>query len=98
MPCPTYPEIRLALWARNGVQQMLDEFAPNAVHIATEGPIGWMTRRYCKKRGVPFTTASDGHTPEALGNHYVDLRTELSSRGITEVSAFDARVRRAVSV
>jgi hypothetical protein len=40
-PCPTYPEIRLALFAGKGVARILDEARPDAVHIATEAPLGW---------------------------------------------------------
>ena len=69
VPCPTYPEIRLALPGYSYVIERLDMINPDAVHIATEGPIGWMTRRYCKKRGVPFTTAFHTRFPE-----YVSFR------------------------
>src|SRR5215813_1791348 len=40
VPCPTYPEIRLALWPSGKLAKRLDAFAPDAVHIATEGPLG----------------------------------------------------------
>ena len=50
IPCPTYPEIRLALWPFGGVARMLDDFQPEAIHIATEGPLGMAARRYCRKR------------------------------------------------
>ena len=57
VPCPTYPEIRLAIPGYHYVIERLGCIAPDAVHIATEGPIGWMARRYCRQRGIPFTTA-----------------------------------------
>ncbi len=69
-PCPTYPEIRLALPGYNYVVERLDLINPDAVHIATEGPIGWMTRRYCKKRGVPFTTAFHTRFPEYVSSRF----------------------------
>ena len=47
IPCPTYPEIRLALTRPGAVASRLREFAPNAIHIATEGPLGLAARRYC---------------------------------------------------
>lgn len=70
VPCPTYPEIRLALPAYSYVIERLDVINPDAVHIATEGPIGWMTRRYCKKRGVPFTTAFHTRFPEYVSSRF----------------------------
>src|SRR5262245_56386248 len=70
--CPTYPEIRLAIGCGGKVTRRLDAFAPDAVHIATEGPIGWATRRWCRKRGVPFTTSFHTRFPD-----YVAVRTGL---------------------
>ncbi|MFT7577236.1 MAG: glycosyltransferase involved in cell wall biosynthesis [Alphaproteobacteria bacterium] len=70
VPCPTYPEIRLALPGYNYVIDRLDLINPDAVHIATEGPIGWMTRRYCRKRGVPFTTSFHTRFPEYVSSRF----------------------------
>lgn len=64
MPCPTYPEIRLTLFESGKVARELDEFNPECVHIATEGPIGLTVRRYCLKRDLPFTTAYHTQFPE----------------------------------
>jgi len=72
IPCPTYPEIRLALWCKRGVAKRLDRFAPQAVHIATEGPIGWAARAWCLKRKVPFTTSFHTRFPD-----YVSVRTGI---------------------
>ncbi|NOX82503.1 MAG: glycosyltransferase family 1 protein [Alphaproteobacteria bacterium] len=57
IPLPSYPEIRLSLLPNRKVAKMINEFQPDAVHIATEGPIGRATRRFCKRRGYPFTTS-----------------------------------------
>ena len=56
-PCPTYPEIRLSVLPYAGVRRQFETFAPDAVHIATEGPLGLAARRYCLKRNIAFTTA-----------------------------------------
>lgn len=53
---PMYPQIRLALFARRRVAQMIDKQKPDAIHIMTEGPLGWAARSACMKRGIPFTT------------------------------------------
>lgn len=46
-PCPGYPGIDLAVHPGAGVQRALDALQPEAIHIATEGPLGWAARRYC---------------------------------------------------
>jgi glycosyltransferase involved in cell wall biosynthesis len=56
-PLPTYPEIRLALFQRQALTREIAEFAPDAVHIATEGSLGLTARRICVKHGIAFTTA-----------------------------------------
>ncbi|GGB70192.1 glycosyltransferase family 4 protein [Blastomonas aquatica] len=66
IPCPSYPEIRLALVTRHGVGARLDDFAPDAVHIATEGPLGIAARRFCLDHGYPFTTAYHTQFPDYL--------------------------------
>lgn len=72
LPCPTYPEIRLALATRAGVGRRLDDFRPDAVHIATEGPLGWAARRHCVSRKRLFTTAYHTQFPD-----YAAQRTHL---------------------
>ncbi len=57
LPCPTYPEIRLSLFPTPGIRKTIEEFSPEAIHIATEGPLGIAARRYCLDRELPFTTA-----------------------------------------
>ncbi|MGQ0577899.1 MAG: glycosyltransferase family 4 protein [Betaproteobacteria bacterium] len=57
IPCPTYPEIRLSLMPYAGVRRQVEDFAPDAIHIATEGPLGLAARRYCVKRKIAFTSA-----------------------------------------
>jgi glycosyltransferase involved in cell wall biosynthesis len=62
--CPTYPEIRLSLWPARGVQRALDAFAPQALHIATEGPLGLAARRCCLRHGMRFTTSYHTQFPQ----------------------------------
>ncbi|RAU22981.1 alpha-mannosyltransferase [Paramagnetospirillum kuznetsovii] len=66
IPCPTYPEIRLALRPGRKLAQMIESAQPCAIHIATEGPLGWAARRYCIRRGLPFTTAYHTRFPEYI--------------------------------
>ncbi|WP_246152178.1 glycosyltransferase family 4 protein [Roseospira navarrensis] len=64
VPCPTYPQIRLALAPRHGIGAAMTDWAPTVVHIATEGPLGWAARGLCIDRGWPFTTAFHTRFPE----------------------------------
>jgi len=69
IPLPTYNEIRLSLFPGRKIRRMLDEFVPEAIHIATEGPIGLAVRAYCQRNKLPFTTSYHTQFPE-----YVRLR------------------------
>jgi glycosyltransferase involved in cell wall biosynthesis len=64
--CPTYPEIRLSLLPRNAMRTHIGGFAPHALHIATEGPLGIAARRYCKKNNLRFTTSYHTQFPQYL--------------------------------
>ncbi len=73
IPCPSYPEIRLAFAGWRKVGRHIRAFAPQAIHISTEGPLGLAARRWCLKHGFPFTTAYHTRFPE-----YVAARLPLS--------------------
>lgn len=64
LPCPTYPEIRLSLFPSSRLSHMLKLFAPDAIHLVTEGPLGWAARGFCRRNGIPFTTAYHTRFPE----------------------------------
>ena len=66
IPCPGYSEIRLAMTNHVAVGRKLDAIDPDAIHIATEGPIGLAARRYCLSRSIPFTTAYHTQFPDYL--------------------------------
>jgi glycosyltransferase involved in cell wall biosynthesis len=70
LPCPTYPEIRLALLPRRRIAALIDAYRPEAVHIATEGPLGIAARRFCLERGQPFTTAFHTRFPEYVAARF----------------------------
>jgi glycosyltransferase involved in cell wall biosynthesis len=65
-PCPGYAGIDLAIRPAKALREMLDELQPQAIHIATEGPLGWAARSYCLKRRLAFTTAFHTKFPEIL--------------------------------
>ena len=64
IPCPTYPEIRLAVWPGRRVARRLRDAAPEAIHIATEGPLGIAARRYCERERLCFTTSYHTQFPQ----------------------------------
>ncbi|MEP2742967.1 glycosyltransferase family 4 protein [Bauldia litoralis] len=66
MPMPTYPEIRLALALPGTIARKAAAMAPDGVHIATEGPIGYAIRRWCLATARPFTTSFHTRFPEYL--------------------------------
>jgi glycosyltransferase involved in cell wall biosynthesis len=74
LPCPTYPDIRLAIGCGGAVRRRLDAAGADAIHIATEGPLGWAARRWCLSRGVPFSTSFHTRFPD-----YLAMRTGLSA-------------------
>ena len=74
-PCPTYPEIRLAWRPYAGVKSKLDEFQPERIHIATEGPLGIAARRYCRRNNLSFTTSYHTQFPQ-----YVRKRAPIPLR------------------
>ena len=52
---PSYPDLRLALPSPWKIAELIDAAKPDSIHIATEGPIGFLVRRYCRKHRLPFT-------------------------------------------
>ena len=65
-PCPGYAGIDLAIRPGRELARRLDALAPDAVHLATEGPLGWAARAYCRRRGLAYTTAFHTRFPEIL--------------------------------
>lgn len=65
-PCPGYAGIDLAVRPAKELARRLDALAPDAIHIATEGPLGWAARRYCLRHKLAFTTAYHTRFPEIL--------------------------------
>ena len=66
VPCPGYSSIRLAVRARAQLSRMLPTFRPDAIHIATEGPLGLAARAHCLRHGARFTTAFHTRFPEYM--------------------------------
>jgi glycosyltransferase involved in cell wall biosynthesis len=75
LPCPTYPDIRLSVLPRRKLARLMEEFRPDALHIATEGPLGIAARQIARKRRWVFTTAFHTRFPE-----YLRARTRVPTR------------------
>jgi glycosyltransferase involved in cell wall biosynthesis len=66
LPCPTYPDIPLAVASPGRVASLIENARADFVHIATEGPLGLIARRYCLSRGRAYTTSYHTKFPEYL--------------------------------
>jgi len=77
LPCPTYPEIRLAWATTAAVGQRIEAFGADAIHLATEGPLCLAARRWCLRKGLPFTTAYHTQFPD-----YVAKRTGMPAEWV----------------
>jgi glycosyltransferase involved in cell wall biosynthesis len=94
MPLPTYPGLRLALPSRREIARRIEHAKPDAIHIATEGPIGHAVRAYCLRHGWPFTTSYTTRFPEYIsarwpipeGLIYAGLRRFHSAGAVTMVA------------
>src|SRR6201991_350351 len=69
---PTYPGLQVAWPNRREIAKRIEAAAPDAIHIATEGPIGWSVRAYCRRHKLAFTTSYTTRFPE-----YVEVRTAI---------------------
>ena len=63
---PSYRDLRVALPYPAKIARLIAEARPDSIHIATEGPIGLLVRRHCRKQGLPFTTSFHTRFPEYI--------------------------------
>ena len=84
MPLPTYPDIRLAPFAKHDVERRIVHFSPEAIHIATEGPLGQAARALCLKWGMPFTTSYHTKFPEYIKTRFPFVPLALPYKFVRE--------------
>jgi glycosyltransferase involved in cell wall biosynthesis len=77
LPLPTYRELRLALPRSSKIARRIELAKADAIHIATEGPIGQLARLHCRQHGRPFTTSYTTRLPE-----YISARAPIPERWI----------------
>lgn len=70
LPCPSYPEIRVAVRPMAALARKLQLYRPQALHIATEGPLGFAARRYCLRHGWRFTSSYHTQFPQYLKSRW----------------------------
>src|ERR1700716_3973731 len=96
MAVPTYPGLRIALPNRREIARRIEAASPDAIHIATEGPIGWAVRAYCRRHELAFTTSYTTRFPEYIavrtiipaGLSYAVLRHFHAAAAMTTVATF----------
>jgi glycosyltransferase involved in cell wall biosynthesis len=96
---PTYPGLRLAWPNWREIARRIEAAAPDAIHIATEGPIGWSVRAYCRRRKLAFTTSYTTRFPEYIavrsiipaGLSYAVLRHFHAAGAMTMVATASLR-------
>lgn len=84
MPLPTYPDIRLAPFARADVEKRIVKFGPEAIHIATEGPLGQVARALCIRWEMPFTTSYHTKFPEYIKARFPFVPLSLPYRFVRD--------------
>jgi len=77
IPMLGYGEIKLAVLPDFKLIRMIKDFAPDSIHIATEGPLGWAARRYCKIKKYPFTTCYHTKFPDYVAERVAKLAPKL---------------------
>src|SRR3569832_663126 len=69
VPMPGYSEIGLSLTTHGPVFRRIEQLQPEAIHISTEGPLGWIVRRYSLRNRIPFSTANHTQNPKNEKTH-----------------------------
>jgi len=75
LPMPGYREIRLSMARPRAIARLIESARADAIHIATEGPLGLLARRYCRSHKIPFTTCYHTRYPQ-----YVAARLPVPER------------------
>jgi glycosyltransferase involved in cell wall biosynthesis len=81
IPLPPYPDLRISMVLPHQIAKILDDFVPDAIHIATESSLGWAARRYCIDNKYPFTTMIHTRLPEYIR---IYLQSIIGDRKFTE--------------
>lgn len=80
IPMPFYPEIKLAIRPYKRLKRLINDFTPDRIHIATEGPLGWAARKYCLKNKIAFTTCYHTQFPDYVAKRFAWLIPPLYNK------------------
>ncbi len=80
MPMPFYPEIKLVISPYRRLKRLIKDFKPDRIHIATEGPLGWATRKYCHQNNLSYTTSYHTQFPDYIAKRFAWLIPSLYDR------------------
>jgi glycosyltransferase involved in cell wall biosynthesis len=92
IPLPTYSEIRLALGAKKPIEERFLDYEPDAVHIATEGTLGWAARAICLKHRFPYTTSYHTRFPEYVHARFPFIPVWMGYAFVGEFHKYSGRV------
>ncbi len=70
IPMPFYPEIKLVIRPYRRLRRLIEDFKPDKIHIATEGPLGWAARKYCMKNDLKFSTSYHTQFPDYIAKRF----------------------------
>ncbi len=73
IPMPFYPEIKLVIRPYRRLMRIIRDVQPDKIHIATEGPLGWAARKYCRKHNVAYTTSFHTQFPDYVAKRFAWL-------------------------
>lgn len=79
LPLPGYAEIKLALAPYKKLGQIIKNYAPDSIHISTEGPLGWAARKYCVRNNWNFTTSYHTQFPDYVAKRLTKFTPFLYS-------------------
>ncbi len=79
IPMPFYPEIKLVIRPYKRLKQIIEDFKPDKIHVATEGPLGWAARDYCLAHNMNFTTCYHTQFPDYVAKRFAWLIPPLYS-------------------
>lgn len=91
-PLPSYPEIKIALFPKREVERRIVMFGPDAIHIATEGPLGWAARALCLKWGMAFTTSYHTKFPEYVKARFPFIPMKLTYKIVRDFHNSGGRI------
>ncbi|MGB0720471.1 MAG: glycosyltransferase, partial [Bdellovibrionales bacterium] len=94
VPMPGYAEIQLAIAPYRALSKMIEDYAPDKIHLSTEGPLGWAGRRYCRKHNRAFSTSYHTQFPDYVAKRVAKylpfLYRPAHNAGIAYVRRFHA--------